>query len=96
MPFFTLGYTANNLIALLSGMNSKITDVQTQHNNVGQQIAGLTPASYNTNPSGTTQTFQTARTIKTGANDLQIAFSDAKQIIQSLKSSGRVSPVPTQ
>ena len=87
----------SNLTALLSDMNAKITDAQTQYNSVESQAVGLTPSSYNTNPSGTTQIFQTARSeIKTGAGDLQTAFSDAKQIVQSIKSSKTISPVPSQ
>lgn len=76
----------SNLTALLADMNAKVTDAQTQYSTVESQVAGLTPASYNSNPSGTTAIFQTARSeIKTGASDLQTALSDAKQIIQTLK-----------
>lgn len=83
----------SNLTGLLSDINAKITDAQTQYNNVESQIAGLTPASYNSNPTGTSTTFTTARgEIKTGAGDLQTAFSDAKQIIQALKSMHGISP----
>jgi hypothetical protein len=77
----------SNLTTLLADMNTKTSDAQTQYNAVESQISGLTPASYNSNPSGTTGIFQTARSaVKTGASDLQAAFADAKQIIQILKS----------
>lgn len=76
----------SNLSSLLSDMNSKVTDARLQYQNVQSQITPLTPNSFNTDPNGTTSTEQNARSeIKTGASDLQAAFSDAKQIIQALK-----------
>lgn len=91
----------SNLTTLLSDMNAKTTDAQTQYNNVESEVTSLTPTNYNSNPSGTTTTFQTARSeIKTGATDLQTAFSDAKQIVQILKSSnassGGTTPTTSQ
>lgn len=84
-----------NLTSLLTDMKSKITDSQTQYQTVESQILPLTPNSFNTDPNGTKTTEQTARSeIKTGVSDLHIAWSDAKQIVQILKSL-KTQPTPT-
>jgi len=90
----------SSLTSLLADMQAKISDSQTQYKNVESMVTPLTPNSYNTDPNGTTATFKTARAdIKQGGTDLQTAFSDAKQIVQSLKgstSSPTVMPTITQ
>ena len=88
----------SSLKDLLSDMKAKITDAKTQYSTVESQVEPLTPDSYNTNPTGTKSTLQTARgEIKTGAQDLKTAWSDAQQIRQGLKSESKtsVSPVPS-
>lgn len=88
-----------NLTGLLTDMQTKINTAQMQYTSVESQVTGLTPTSYDQNPSGTNATFQTARSeIKTGAADLQSAWSDAKQIIQILKTlptSTTITPAPS-
>ncbi len=75
-----------NLTGLLTDMQAKIADARTQYANVQSQITSLTPQSYDTNPTGTTATLKNARSeIRTGAADLQSAWSDAKQILAALK-----------
>lgn len=82
----------SNLASLLSDMQGRISDAKTQYNSVQSTITSLTPQSYDSNPTGTTAVFKTARTeIQTGASDLKAALSDGKQILQALKSF----PTPT-
>lgn len=85
-----------NLTSLLADMQAKIADAHTQYANVQAQVTGLTPTSYDNDPSGTKSTFQNARSeIKTGASDLHTAWSDAKQVVAALKAM-RTTPSPTQ
>ncbi len=85
----------SNLTNLLSDMQAKVSDANTQYNNVESQVTPLTPSSYNTDPNGTTSILKNARSeIKTGASDLQTAWSDAKQIVQILKSMKTKNPSP--
>lgn len=76
----------SNLTSLLSDMQAKIADANTQYSTVESQIASLTAQIYDNNPSGTTAILKGAREeIRTGATDLKAAFSDARQIVQELK-----------
>lgn len=81
----------SNLTNLLSDMQAKIGDANTQYGNVESQITPLTPQSYDNDPTGTSSTLKNARSeIQTGAGDLKAAWSDATQIVQALKT-----PSPT-
>ncbi len=85
----------SNLTTLLADMQSKIAYAESQYSTVQSMITPITPSSYNQDPNGTKAIEQTARgDIKTGASDLQGAFSDAKQIIQALKALN-ISTTPT-
>lgn len=85
----------SNLTSLLTDMQSKISDSHTQYQTIESQITPLTPNSFNTDPTGTKTTEQTARSeLKTGVSDLHTAWSDAKQIVQILKSL-KTQPSPT-
>lgn len=85
----------STLTSLLSDIQAKIADAKTQYGNVQSQITSLTPQSFDNDPTGTTSALKNARSeIQTGAGDLKTAFTDAKQIIQALKSS--TTPAPTQ
>lgn len=84
-----------NTLSLLSDMNAKIADAKTQYASVQSQITSLTPQSFNSDPTGTTNTLKNARSeIQTGASDLRAAFADAKQIVAALKLV-KSSPVPS-
>lgn len=93
------GHDVTVLNTLLADMNAKISDAKTQYTNVESQVSPLTPANYNSNPSGTKATLQTARgEIQTGRTDLRTALSDAKQILAGLKAfkaTTSVSPTKT-
>lgn len=93
------GVNTTTLRNLLNDMRSKIADARTQYTNVENTVSPLTPASYNSNPSGTKATMQTARAdITTGRTDLTGAWADAKQIRAGLhtgSTSGTPSPTPT-
>lgn len=76
----------SNLTSLLSDMQAKNADADTQYKNVQSQVSQLTPQGYDANPSGTTSILKGARSeIQTGANDLKASWADAKQIMQALK-----------
>ncbi len=80
------GNTVTTLTALLAGIQNKTADAKNQYTTVNTDIASLTPASYNSNPTGTHQTFIASRVmLQTGRADLQTALQDAKQIIAVLK-----------
>ncbi len=88
----------SSMTGLLTDMQSKISDANTQYNSVESQVTSLTPQSYDSDPAGTSATLKTARTeIQAGAADLKAAFADAKQIVQYLRSSTvSTTPSPTQ
>ncbi len=88
----------SNMTGLLSDMQAKISEANTQYNNVESQVTSLTPQSYNSDPTGTTATLKNARSeIQTGAEDLKAAFADAKQIVQLLRSTTTTTSLsPTQ
>lgn len=85
------GHDVTSLQALLTDMQSKITDAITQANNVVTTVAGLTPAGYPGNKSS----LQTARKmLQTARLDLVTAGQDGKKIIQGLRSFKTTSITP--
>ncbi len=88
---------ASNLTSLLSDMQAKIADANTQYTTIQSKIASLTPQSYNADPTGTIATLKTTHTaLQTGISDIKTAFADAKQIVQILETMRKsTSPSPT-
>jgi seryl-tRNA synthetase len=80
------GNNVDSLKTLLANMQAKIADAKTQQTTVQNNIANLSPSTYNSDPTGVRTTFTTSRTLlKTARTDLQTAIQDARQIILGLK-----------
>jgi hypothetical protein len=93
------GNNVSSLNTLLTDMQNKVADAKTQSTTAQTNIAGLTPSSFNTDPTGTHTIFLNSRTLmSTARTDLQTALQDAKQIVlglKALKVKTTITPKPT-
>jgi hypothetical protein len=77
------GATLTNLQNLLTDMQAKIKDAQTQYQAADTEVLPLTPQGY---PGNITSLKDARLKLKTGTTDLKIARDDAKQLVKVLRS----------